>query len=131
MSRWKEQREAEKSAAKEEQAKQESQSLEEIEESFKEALNTDALLQSFMDKRFKEDKRMNDVINSDFYFCVCFNNVRQLIEFCERFGLNPDEIYMDGRQVARQLGRALREPDVPLPKTQGLNKDYAALALDK
>lgn len=128
MSRWKEQREAEETR---QEKPEQPASLSEIEKSFEEALNTDALLQSFMDKRHKEAGRMDDIIDTNYYFCVCFNNFNQLVEFCERFDLNADEIYMDGREVAKQFKRALREPDLEMPKTQGLNKDYANRALDK
>ena len=133
MSKWKEQREAEAKAeaAKMQEEQNEPQNLQEIEDSFKDAFNTDKLLQTFAEKRYKEAGRMDDIIDTNYYFCVCFNNFNQLCEFCENFNLNPDDIYVDGKTFAKQMKRALLEPDIELPKTQGLNKDYLARSLDK
>ena len=127
MSKWKQLQEEDTAPV---QDTEKTESLESIEKSFKDALNTDELLKSFAERREKESGRMTDIVDTNYYFVVCFNNMNQLVEFCETFNLNPDEIYMDGRDFARRVNRELQEPDIELPRTQPLNKDYFARSLE-
>lgn len=127
MSRWKKLQEENVSPAQE---TDQPESLESVEQSFKDALDTDDLLKSFAERRDKERGRMADVVDTNYYFVVCFNNMNQLVEFCDTFGLNPDEIYMDGKDFARRVNRELSEPDIELPKTQPINKDYLIRSLE-
>lgn len=121
MSKWKEQQKAEQAKAKEAE-KQETPDLEQFEHGMAEEMNE--LHQAFRDRASKEDKRVLDVVNCDYYFVVCFSNRAQLYEFCERTGLNPEEIYIDGKTFSRKINRALETPDTDFPKTQPFNRDY-------
>ena len=123
MSKWKEQKEAE---TKGEKQSQDPPTLEEFEQ--KQADGMEQLHQAFRERAAKEEKRMLDVVNCDYYFVVCFSNRDQLYEFCERAGLNPDEIYIDGRAFAKKINRALETPDTQFPKTQPFNREYAKRA---
>lgn len=125
MSKWKEQKAQEAEAPE----NQEPATLEEFEQAMDESIQN--LQNAFREKIVKEDKRVNDVVNCDYYFVVCFSNRDQLYEFCEGIGLNPAEIYIDGRQFARKINRALKTPDTQFPKTQPFNKDYVKRARNK
>ena len=127
MSKWKEQKAAEAKVA--EKKKPEPPSLEQFEEGM--ASDIDALHQAFRDRAKQEEKRFSDVCDSDYYFVVCFSNNAQLVEFCESVGLNPDEIYIDGREFARKIKRALKTPDSEPARIQPFNKDYVARARSK
>ena len=128
MSKWKEQQEAEK-AKKAEREAQEPESLESFEAGALDDM--EKLHQAFRERAEKENKRVIDVLNCDYYFVVCFSNRDQLYEFCERTGLNPDEIYIDGRTFARKINRALKTPDTDFPKTQPFNRDFVNRAREK
>ena len=133
MSRWKSIQQEEEKIVKTEEAEAQPEEQEEpigmeaVEEGFKEEL--DAALVAFMDRRKKETKRFADIVDSNFYFCVCFSNQEQMLEFCEKFGLNPDLRYYDGREIAKAFKKALVTPDSSIPKEKGRSKDYEARAL--
>ena len=129
MSKWKEAREAEAQKASNKNKKDEVPSLEEFEKGM--ASDIDALHQAFRDRAKQEEKRFADVCDSDYYFVVCFSNNAQLLEFCDSVGLNPDEIYIDGRDFARKIRRALKTPDTEPSKIQPFNRDYLARAMHK
>ena len=124
MSKWADQKKAEKT-----QKKQEPAQLEEFEKAMEESVNS--LQTAFREKIAKEDKRVQDVCNCDYYFVVCFSNRDQLFEFCDSVGLNPNEIYFDGREFAKKINRALKTPNTEFPKTQPFNKDYVNRARNK
>lgn len=128
MSRWKEQKEAEE-RKKQAQHQKEKPTLEEIEDGTLSEFDT--LHEGFRERAAKENQRFYDVTNTDYYFVVCFSNNAQLVEFCESVGLNPDEIYMDGRQFAKKINRALKTPDTQFPKTQAFNRDFMERAVKK
>lgn len=107
--------------------------LEEVEQSFSEQLDVDQkdeFLQQLNASRDKEKKYLKDISDTNYYFTVCFSNKAQLYEFCEKFGLNPDLIHMDGREVAKQFRKALETPDLRHPSKMRKSKDYEDLALD-
>lgn len=121
MSKWQEQKEAEKKQAKTE--KPEVPTLETFENEMKDGM--EQMHQAFRDRAAKEQQRIFDVCDADYYFVVCFSNKGQLVEFCEKMQLNPDEIYIDGKEFARRVNRALQTPDTKFPNTQPINRDYA------
>ena len=125
MSKWKDQ----KAKEAETPVQEEPQGLDEFEQSMSESIGE--LQNAFREKIVKEDKRVVDVVNCDYYFVVCFSNRDQLFEFCDSVGLNPNEIYIDGRQFAKKINRALKTPDTQFPKTQPFNKDYVKRAREK
>ena len=125
MSKWADQKAAEKAKPK----KREPQTLEEFEQATENGM--EQLHQAFRDRAAKEEKRVLDVVNCDYYFVVCFSNREQLYEFCNKAGLNPDEIYIDGRTFARKINRALQTPDTKFPQTQPFNKDYVSRSRNK
>ena len=117
MSRWKDQQKTEKV-----QEETKIPSLEEFEEGMENEI--DELHAAFRERYAKEQKRVLDVIDSNYYFVVCFSNHDQLNEFCDSIGLDPNAIYYDGREFARRINRALTTPDTTFPKVQPFGKDY-------
>ena len=129
MSSWKEEREKEAQARQAKEVPKKKPTLEEFEEGMAEDLKN--VRESFRARADKEAKRFSDVCDADYYFVVCFSNKAQMEEFCETVGLNPDEIYIDGRQFARRIGRALSAPDTQFPQIQSFGKDYVQRARNK
>ena len=103
--------------------------LEEFEDSMEEQL--DDVQKSFRDRIQKEEKRLKDACDSNYYFTVYFSNSKQLYEFCEKFGIDKDAIYVDGRKLARAMQKALDAKDTEFPATQAFNKDYVSRAREK
>ena len=128
MSRWKEQRELElKQQAEEEKA--EKPTLEQIEGEFEEAL--DDIKKGFRQRMEKEKSRFANVCDTNYYFVVCFTNFEQLSEFCESIGQDPMLLYVDGKDFAKKINRALKTADYVPPQRQSSGKDYEARALDE
>lgn len=132
MSKWRDQVQAEQKPAKGKKAQPapepENPTLEEFEQEMADSM--DQLHQAFRERAAKEQQRVLDVCDSNYYFVVCFSNAQQLTEFCESVKLNPNEIYVDGREFAKKINRALKTPDTDFPKTQPFNKDYVKRARD-
>lgn len=127
MSKWQEMRTKKQSEPQQKPV----ETMEEIEKGFQEILDVDkkdALIQEIQERRKIQAKTMAEVGATDYYFTVCFNSYEQLKEFCDRFGLDYKRIHMDGRQVAKQLGRALETPDKPRHKNIGTSKEYIELS---
>lgn len=124
MSRWKEQKEAEKKPTPKADP-----NLADFEKSSEEGM--EQLHEAFRARAAREEQRVIDVVNCDYYFVVCFSNRDQLYEFCEKTGLNPNEIYFNGKEFARKMNRAISTPDTEFPKVQPFNKEYVKRAMDK
>ena len=127
MSSWKKQREAE--LEKQQAEEEDVQTLEEVEQGFLET--AEELHQSFRDRAEKENKRFHDACDSNHYFTVYFSSYEQMEEFCNSVGINPMLLYVDGREFAKKINRALKTPDYQPPRIQPFNRDYTARALDK
>lgn len=126
MSKWKEAKEAE---LREQQEEEERQTLEQTEKELASIVEESELLRKFKERHEKEAKRRQDVTDSNYYFVVCFGNSGQLIEFCEKFGIDSDRLYIDGKEFARKVNRALQTPDPVFPRQQKGGEDYKNRAL--
>lgn len=126
MSKWKEQREAEKQAAQEVEEKV---TLEQSEKDFHEIVEESELLKKFKERHEKESKRRQGVTDSRYYFVVCFSNNEQLVEFCDKFKLRSEQLYMDGKEFSKKVGKALDAPDTQFPRYHTAGADYAKRAL--
>lgn len=125
MSKWKETKEAEARQQEEE----ERLTLEQTETAYHEIVEESELLRKFKERHEKESKRRQDVTDSNYYFVVCFSNSAQLHEFCDKFKLNPDQLYIDGREFAKKVNKALSAPDTDFQSRYGSSKDYADRAV--
>ena len=121
MSKWKEAREAE---LKQQQEAEEKVTLEETENAFNEITEESELLRKFKERHEKEAERVKNVTDSRYYFVVCFSNNAQLEEFCQRYDIKPNQLYVDGRELSRKIGRALKQPDTVFHKYNTGSEDY-------
>ena len=101
--------------------------MEAVEQAFNDQLD-DALV-AFKEKRETEKKRFGDVIDTNYYFVVCFTSNEQMLEFCDKFGLDKDYKYYDGRTIARKFNKALETADMKAPREKGISKEYAERAM--
>ena len=101
-------------------------SLEDFEQEMDEQL--DDAQKAFRERITKEEKRLKDACDCNYYFTVFFQNSAQLYEFCDKFGIDRDLLYVDGRELAKQFNKALETKDMAFPKIQQFNKDYVARA---
>ena len=122
MSKWKDLKKEKEPPVEEAPA-----GMEAVEETFHEQL--DEALVAFKNRREKEKKRFLDVVDTNYYFVVCFTNNAQMIEFCEKFGLDTQYKYYDGKEVARKFNKAIETPDSVFPREKGRTKEYADRAM--
>ncbi len=133
MSKWAEQRQREVEAQEaEKRAKEEvpqgEAALEGFEQGFKDALQE--ARDAFNDSWKKEkDMRHSVGVDTNFYFCVYFKDFPQLKEFCDKFGLDANQIFIDGKEFSRKLGKAIQTPDPEFAKEKPLNRDYIARSM--
>ena len=125
MSKWREMKEAE-TQPQEVIEDQEAPGMEETEQAFKEQL--DEALVAFKNRREKENNRFADVTDSGYYFVVCFTSRPQMDEFCEKFGIDKELRYQDGKEIAKAFKRALTTPDPTIPREKGRSLDYISRA---
>ena len=109
-----------------EEVKREDDSLEALEEESKQEL--DELAQGFRERMAAESKRFVDVCDSEYYCCVCFTTRDQKEEFLNSLGISPDERYIDGREIAKKIGRAIKSPDMAERNTRPFDKDFVRLS---
>lgn len=129
MSKWKDMQQEEYAQKMQQEQEQQFESLAEVESGFLDDIKE--LHSAFRDKAQKENKRFMDVTNTDYYFCVCFRSQEQMKEFCKSVGLDPQQIYIDGKEFARKIGRVVKSPDPVLPRQQGGWKELRDIAMDK
>lgn len=71
----------------------------------------DDVAKSFRSRMANENKRFRDMCDTEYWCCVCFTSRKQRDEFLESIEMNPDEKYIDGREIARKIGKALKAED--------------------
>ena len=88
-------------------------------EAVAEAEISDAL-RAFKAKSTREDARVLDATDSEFWIAVCFQNRKQKEEFLKKIGqdLALADKYLDGMEVARLLGITLETPFEQMPKAK-------------
>lgn len=91
----------------------------------------EALRQRFREKMKDERKRFRDVCDTEYWFCVCFTSREQKEEFLKALRINPNEKYVDGREMARAVRRALRSPDMEYPRIRGYDKEYMNRSMEE
>lgn len=74
------------------------------------------LLKGFKSRADREDTRMIDATDSEYWICICFQTREQKEEFLDLLHLlDIGDKYLDGMQVAKRLGLSLKSriPDMP------------------
>lgn len=84
----------------------------------------------FRERMKAENKRFLDMCDTEYWFCACFTSRAQKEELMKLLHLNPDEKYIDGRQLAKAIKKELKTPDLIFAKTKGADKDFSSRAMD-
>jgi hypothetical protein len=88
------------------------------------------LLAGFKGRARQEDQRVERAVDSEYWFCLCFQTRQMKEEFLDKLHLKSlGDKYLDGMEVAKVLGIKLESPVPPMPKTRGAD-DLAALSLE-
>lgn len=130
MSKWKEMQEAENTAEIAGDVASDEGTpvgMEEAERLFKE--DYDEVLEAFKARREKENKRFREIIDTNYYMVICFTTNAQMVEFCNNFGIDIQYRYYDGREIAKAFKKALKAPDIGIPREKGRVKEYSELAI--
>jgi len=85
--------------------------------------------QEFRARTKRENERMLDAIDTEFWFAVCFQTRKQKVQFLELAKLiNLGAKYLDGWEVAKILGITLDPVEKKYNTSEQVDKKLAALA---
>ena len=79
---------------------------------------------SFRERMKAENDRFRDMCDTEYWCCVCFNNRAQREEFLRSVGFDPDEKYIDGKELARAIKRPVKTPDMEFARTRPFDRDF-------
>lgn len=71
---------------------------------------------SFRERMVNENKRFRDMCDTEYWVAVCFTSREQKEEFLRSLDLPIEEKYIDGREMARKINRAIKTPDLKFAK---------------
>lgn len=77
---------------------------------------------SFRERMANENKRFRDMCDTEYWVAVCFTNREQKEEFLRSLDLPIEEKYIDGREMAGKINRAIKTPDLKFAKISKPNK---------
>ena len=86
---------------------------------------------SFRERMSVENKRFRDMCDTEYWFCVCFTSREQKDEFLRSLQLNPDEKYIDGKELARAVKRPIKTKDLEFARISKTSKDYLSNIIDE
>lgn len=86
---------------------------------------------SFRERMSVENKRFRDMCDTEYWFCVCFTSREQKDEFLRSLQLNPDEKYIDGKELARAVKRPIKTKDLEFARISKISKDYLSNIIDE
>ena len=73
---------------------------------------TSAVLEAFRARAKREEKRMRDATDSEYWFAVCFGNRDEKEQFLHALGMMAHgDKYIDGRKLAEAMGISLDKTD--------------------
>lgn len=84
----------------------------------------------FRERMKAENKRFRDMCDTEYWFCVCFTSREQKEEFLRKIGLDVDEKYIDGKDMARAYRKSIKAPDMEFAKIQPFGKEYLDRVMD-
>ena len=89
------------------------------------------LLAGFKQRAQRENDRVVEVQDSEYWFCVCFQTRAQKDEFLEKAKLMQyGDKYLDGMKVAKTFGIELESPVPPARNTRPFDREFVNIALD-
>lgn len=90
----------------------------------------DEVSKGFRERMKAENERFRDMCDTEYWFCVCFTSRAQKEELLRALRMDPDEKYVDGREMAKAVRKALRTPDLEFAKVRPYDKDFSDRAMD-
>lgn len=79
---------------------------------------------SFRDRMKAENDRFRDMCDTEYWVCVCFTSRAQREEFLKSVGFDPDEKYLDGKELAKAIKRPIHSSDLKFSKIRPFDKEY-------
>lgn len=79
---------------------------------------------SFRERMQNENKRFRDMCDTEYWFCVCFTSRAQKEELLKSIGFDTDLKYIEGKEFAKAVNRALKTPDLKFARIGKGSKDY-------
>ena len=128
MSKWKEEREAER-LAREEAERKERLTLPEVEAEMRDQVES-ANLAAFKARRERDSALTGVYTDARFYFVVCFNTHDQMNEALAKLNFPANSLYLDGHDMMREVGRPIESPDIAPQRIRVFNKDYTDRAME-
>lgn len=91
----------------------------------------DAVQRGFRERAKNEDKRFELVVDSEYWFAVCFQSRAQKERFLMAMKwIELGDKYLDGQEVARLMGVDLPAEQVPFQSTGKIDKDWLSFVKD-
>jgi hypothetical protein len=89
------------------------------------------LLEGFKNRANRENDRMLEATDSEFWFCVCFQTREQKEEFLTKSNLmDVGDKYLDGMLVAEELKIKLTSRVPDMPKHRAFDKEYIRMSAE-
>jgi hypothetical protein len=101
----------------------------EMEQAPREEMN--AILQGFKSRSEREDQRVLDATDSEYWVALCFQTREQKEEFLNKLRLiDLGDKYIDGMKAAKVLGVKLESRIPDMPRHRPFDREYLDIALD-
>jgi hypothetical protein len=101
----------------------------EMEQAPREEMN--AILQGFKSRSEREDQRVLDATDSEYWVALCFQTREQKEEFLTKLRLiDLGDKYIDGMKAAKVLGVKLESRIPDMPRHRPFDREYLDIALD-
>lgn len=79
---------------------------------------------SFRERMKAENKRFQDMCDTEYWCCICFTSRAQKEEFLQSLEYDGDEKYIEGKEFARAVKRPIKTADLKFAKIGKGSKDY-------
>ena len=83
------------------------------------------LERGFRERVKAENKRFRDMCDTEYWFCVCFTSREQKEEFMKKIGLDINEKYFDGKDVAKAFKKTISTPDIEFARIKPPDQDWS------
>lgn len=76
----------------------------------------------------KQKAQAKDMLSSNYWFAVCFNNETQKRQFLENAGFDPSWTFIQGNEFSKAVGIGYNEPNHDYSKERRVNPNFKARA---
>ena len=76
----------------------------------------------------RQKAQAKDMLSSNYWFAICFNNETQKRQFLENVGFDPSWTFIQGDEFAKRVGIGYKEPDHDYSKERRVNPNFKARA---